>query len=49
MSKNFFNYWKLLSMFQTVSKNYKKNQFETISYSIPAGETNNKKITLGPT
>ena len=24
MSRNFFNFWKLLSMFKTVSKNYKK-------------------------
>ena len=27
MSRNFFNSSKLLSMFKTVSKNYKKNQF----------------------
>ena len=26
MSRNFFNSWKLLLMFKTVSKNYKKNQ-----------------------
>ena len=28
MSRNFFNYWKLLSMFKTVSNNYEKNQLQ---------------------
>ena len=34
MSRNFFNYWKLLSMFKTVSKNYKKNQFQRKKLAI---------------